>query len=64
MFEELGIFMWTIKGEGVTSIFPSNIKVRRRTGPILLRGTKFSYLVLPRLRMETWVWCCMSLTPV
>lgn len=42
MFEELGIFMWNIKGEGVTGLFPSNIKGRRQTGPVFLRGTKFS----------------------
>lgn len=42
MFEELGIFMWNIKGGGVTSIFPSNTKVRRETRPVLFRGTKFS----------------------
>lgn len=41
MFEELGIFMWNIKGKGVTSIFPSSIKVRRETRPVLFRGTKF-----------------------
>lgn len=42
MFEELGIFMWNIKGRGVTSVFSSNIKVRRETRPVLFRGTKVS----------------------